>query len=65
MQLYKVFHCIFLGRCYLYSGDIDRGQQIFEDYMSSGKAPVPELYVVSLECDAAASIADTLTNLMR
>ena len=37
------FYC----RCYLHSGDIDRGQKTFEDYMSSGKPAMVELYVVS------------------
>ncbi|XWS30426.1 hypothetical protein CRYUN_Cryun24cG0116600 [Craigia yunnanensis] len=31
-------------RCYLPAGDIDRGVQIFEDYLNEGKPPVMELY---------------------
>ncbi|XP_027085801.1 pentatricopeptide repeat-containing protein At4g35850, mitochondrial [Coffea arabica] len=48
-QLPDIFILLQIMRCYLYSGDIDRGQQIFEDYMSSGKAPVPELYITLTE----------------
>ncbi|XP_043714006.1 pentatricopeptide repeat-containing protein At4g35850, mitochondrial [Telopea speciosissima] len=36
-------------RCYLHSGDIDRGLKCFEDYMSSGKPPMVELYVTLVE----------------
>lgn len=36
-------------RCYLHSGDIDRGLKTFEDYMNSGKPPVVELYVALVE----------------
>jgi hypothetical protein len=37
----------FICRCYLHSGDIDRGHKTFEDYMNSGNPPSIELYVVS------------------
>ncbi|XP_042498455.1 pentatricopeptide repeat-containing protein At4g35850, mitochondrial [Macadamia integrifolia] len=36
-------------RCYLHSGDIDHGLKLFEDYMSSGKPPMVELYVTLVE----------------
>ncbi|KAJ8572124.1 hypothetical protein K7X08_008635 [Anisodus acutangulus] len=36
-------------RCCLYSEDLQRGQKIFEDYMSSGKPPMIELYVTLVE----------------
>ncbi|KAL4653284.1 pentatricopeptide repeat-containing protein At4g35850, mitochondrial [Castanea sativa] len=36
-------------RCYLHSGDIDRGLKTFEDYMNSGKPPIVELYVTLVE----------------
>ncbi|XP_044465085.1 pentatricopeptide repeat-containing protein At4g35850, mitochondrial [Mangifera indica] len=36
-------------RCYLHSGDIDRGHKTFEDYINSGKPPVAELYVTLVE----------------
>lgn len=36
----------FICRCYLHSGDIDRGLKTFEDYTNSGNPPI-ELYVVS------------------
>ncbi|XP_031260220.1 pentatricopeptide repeat-containing protein At4g35850, mitochondrial [Pistacia vera] len=36
-------------RCYMYSGDIDRGHKTFEDYMNSGKPRVMELYVTLIE----------------
>ncbi|KAF5479714.1 hypothetical protein F2P56_000514 [Juglans regia] len=36
-------------RCYLHSGDIDRGLKTFEDYMNSGKPPAVELYVTLVE----------------
>ncbi|GMY13232.1 pentatricopeptide repeat-containing protein At4g35850, mitochondrial [Fagus crenata] len=36
-------------RCYLHSGDIDRGLKTFEDYMNSGKMPAVELYVTLVE----------------
>ncbi|KAK9128269.1 hypothetical protein Syun_017066 [Stephania yunnanensis] len=35
-------------RCYLHSGDIDRGLKVFDNYLSS-KAPVVELYVTLVE----------------
>ncbi|KAJ4963413.1 hypothetical protein NE237_023352 [Protea cynaroides] len=34
---------------FLHSGDIDRGLKYFEDYMSSGKPPMVELYVTLVE----------------
>jgi hypothetical protein len=37
----------FICRCYLQSGDIDRGLKTFEDYINSGKPHSIELYVVS------------------
>ncbi|KAK7823077.1 pentatricopeptide repeat-containing protein, partial [Quercus suber] len=40
-----VFIVMQVMRCYLHSGDIDRGLKTFEDYMSSGKPPIVELYV--------------------
>ncbi|XP_010548245.1 PREDICTED: pentatricopeptide repeat-containing protein At4g35850, mitochondrial [Tarenaya hassleriana] len=36
-------------RCYLHSGDLDTGLKWFEDYMSTGKAPVIELYTTLVE----------------
>ncbi|RVW29402.1 Pentatricopeptide repeat-containing protein, mitochondrial [Vitis vinifera] len=36
-------------RCYLHSGNIDRGLQIFEEYMNSGKPAMVELYVTLVE----------------
>ncbi|GER47453.1 pentatricopeptide repeat-containing protein [Striga asiatica] len=36
-------------RCYLHAGDIDRGLKIFEDYMSSNRPPMVELYVTLIE----------------
>ncbi|TXG54747.1 hypothetical protein EZV62_020003 [Acer yangbiense] len=44
-----VFILLQMMRCYLLSGDIDRGQKIFEDYMNSGKPPMIELYVTLVE----------------
>ncbi|XP_050262502.1 pentatricopeptide repeat-containing protein At4g35850, mitochondrial-like [Quercus robur] len=40
-----VFTVMQVMRCYLHSGDIDRGLKTFEDYVSSGKPPIVELYV--------------------
>lgn len=37
----------FLSRCYLLTGDLDRGLQVFNDYMNSMKPPFIELYTVS------------------
>lgn len=45
MYLYCL-HLPHIFRCYLHSGDIDRGLKTFEDYMNSGKPPAVELYVV-------------------
>ncbi|XP_059670054.1 pentatricopeptide repeat-containing protein At4g35850, mitochondrial [Cornus florida] len=36
-------------RCYLHSGDIDRGYKTFEEYMNSRKPPMVELYVTLIE----------------
>ncbi|XP_062152587.1 pentatricopeptide repeat-containing protein At4g35850, mitochondrial [Alnus glutinosa] len=36
-------------RCYLQSGDIDRGLKTFEDYINSGKPHSIELYVILVE----------------
>lgn len=36
-------------RCYLHSGDLDRGQKVFEDYMNAGKPPMAELYATLVE----------------
>ncbi|KAI3761906.1 hypothetical protein L1987_52329 [Smallanthus sonchifolius] len=44
-----VFILIQIMRCYLNSGDIDRGIKVFEDYMSSGSTPMPELYATLIE----------------
>lgn len=39
--------CFFwFHRCYLHSGDLDKGLKTFSEYMSSGKFPSIELYVV-------------------
>ncbi|KAL6960514.1 hypothetical protein U1Q18_038278 [Sarracenia purpurea var. burkii] len=44
-----VFILVQVMRCYLHSGDIDRGQKIFEDYMNSGKPAMVELYMTLTE----------------
>ncbi|GJU47709.1 pentatricopeptide repeat-containing protein [Tanacetum coccineum] len=44
-----IFILIQIMRCYLNSGDIDRGLKVFEDYMSSGSPPIPELYSTLIE----------------
>ncbi|PWA58299.1 pentatricopeptide repeat (PPR) superfamily protein [Artemisia annua] len=44
-----IFILIQILRCYLNSGDIDRGLKVFEDYMSSGSPPIPELYSTLIE----------------
>ncbi|XP_077227700.1 pentatricopeptide repeat (PPR) superfamily protein [Tasmannia lanceolata] len=36
-------------RCYLHCGNIDSGVKAFDDYMSSGKPPMVELYVTLIE----------------
>ncbi|XP_050381398.1 pentatricopeptide repeat-containing protein At4g35850, mitochondrial [Argentina anserina] len=36
-------------RCYLNCGNIDRGWQMFDDYLKSGRPPVAELYLVLAE----------------
>ncbi|CAA0823443.1 Pentatricopeptide repeat-containing protein -mitochondrial [Striga hermonthica] len=44
-----VFILMQVMRCYLHAGDIDRGLKIFEDYMSSNRPPMVELYVTLIE----------------
>ncbi|XP_059451963.1 pentatricopeptide repeat-containing protein At4g35850, mitochondrial [Corylus avellana] len=44
-----VFIVMQVMRCYLHSGDIDRGLKTFEDYMNSGNPPSIELYVILIE----------------
>ncbi|KAF7117059.1 hypothetical protein RHSIM_RhsimUnG0006400 [Rhododendron simsii] len=44
-----VYCLIQIMRCYLHSGDLDRGQKVFEDYMNTGKQPMVELYVTLAE----------------
>ncbi|KAI6671331.1 hypothetical protein NL676_006216 [Syzygium grande] len=44
-----VFTLLQIMRCYLRSGDIDRGHKVFEDYIKSGKFPNVELYVTLVE----------------
>ncbi|XP_076922685.1 pentatricopeptide repeat-containing protein At4g35850, mitochondrial-like [Bidens hawaiensis] len=44
-----VFILMQIMRCYLNSGDIDRGLKVFEDYMSSNSPPMPELYTTLIE----------------
>ncbi|XP_024978617.1 pentatricopeptide repeat-containing protein At4g35850, mitochondrial [Cynara cardunculus var. scolymus] len=44
-----VFILMQIMRCYLNSGDIDRGHKVFEEYMSSGNPPIPELYTTLVE----------------
>ncbi|KAF8378196.1 hypothetical protein HHK36_029533 [Tetracentron sinense] len=36
-------------RCYLHSGDIDRGLKTFDDYISLGRPPMIELYMTLIE----------------
>ncbi|XP_021728548.1 pentatricopeptide repeat-containing protein At4g35850, mitochondrial-like isoform X2 [Chenopodium quinoa] len=36
-------------RCYLHAGDLDRGYQVFEEFMNSGRPPYVELYVTLVE----------------
>ncbi|KAJ8749995.1 hypothetical protein K2173_013910 [Erythroxylum novogranatense] len=36
-------------RCYLHSGDLDRGLKAFDDYLTSGKLPAMELYATVIE----------------
>ncbi|KAL3523080.1 hypothetical protein ACH5RR_015914 [Cinchona calisaya] len=48
-QIPDVFITMQIMRCYLNSGDIDRGRQVFEDYMNSGKVPMIELYITLIE----------------
>lgn len=44
-----VYILIQIMRCYLHSGDLDRGQKVFEDYMNAGKPPMAELYATLVE----------------
>ncbi|KAF3444542.1 hypothetical protein FNV43_RR14234 [Rhamnella rubrinervis] len=44
-----VFIAMQAMRCYLHSGDIDRGLKTFEEHMSSGRPPAAELYVTLVE----------------
>lgn len=44
-----VFITLQVMRCYLHSGDIDRGHKVFEDFSNSGKPPFVELYVTLVE----------------
>ncbi|XWS40669.1 hypothetical protein CRYUN_Cryun17cG0015300 [Craigia yunnanensis] len=44
-----IFITMQIMRCYMRAGDIDRGVQIFEDYLKEGKLPVMELYVTLIE----------------
>ncbi|KAK9271554.1 hypothetical protein L1049_001914 [Liquidambar formosana] len=44
-----VFILMQIMRCYLHSGDIDRGLKTFKDYMNSQKPPIVELYVTLIE----------------
>ncbi|KAI8010041.1 Pentatricopeptide repeat-containing protein [Camellia lanceoleosa] len=48
-QTPDVFILMQVMRCYLHSGDIERGQKIFEEYMKSGKQAMVELYVTLAE----------------
>jgi len=36
-----------LCRCYCHAGEIDRGLQVFEDFLALGKGNATEIYVVS------------------
>ncbi|KAK6267273.1 hypothetical protein QUC31_018110 [Theobroma cacao] len=36
-------------RCYFHAGDIDRGVQIFQEYLNGGKPPTVELYATVVE----------------
>ncbi|KAK2969754.1 hypothetical protein RJ640_028034, partial [Escallonia rubra] len=47
-QTPDTFILIQMMRCYLHSGDLDRGYQIYEDYMKK-KPPVVELYATFIE----------------
>ncbi|KAI5651175.1 hypothetical protein M9H77_37180 [Catharanthus roseus] len=44
-----VYMVMQIMRCYLHSGDIDRGRQTFEEYINSGKPPFSEIYVTLIE----------------
>ncbi|KAL8233941.1 hypothetical protein R6Q59_020041 [Mikania micrantha] len=44
-----VFILMQIMRCYLNSGDIERGLKVFEDYMGSGSPPMGELYTTLIE----------------
>ena len=48
-KCWNLFYYIIIDiRCYLNFGDIDRGHKVFEEFMSAGNPPIPELYTVSL-----------------
>ncbi|CAH9115372.1 unnamed protein product [Cuscuta europaea] len=44
-----VFILMQLMRCYLHSGDLDRGLKIFQDYVNSGRAGIIELFMTLIE----------------
>lgn len=44
-----VFITMQVMRCYLRSGDLDRGHKVFEDFFNSGRPPFIELYVTLAE----------------
>ncbi|KAK4768445.1 hypothetical protein SAY87_003586 [Trapa incisa] len=44
-----VFIVMQVMRCYLHSGDLDKGLKTFEEYMESGKPPTIDLYVTLIE----------------
>lgn len=44
-----VYILLQLMRCYLHSGDLDRGLKIFDDYMKSGRVCFIELFVTLIE----------------
>ncbi|GAB2299080.1 hypothetical protein Dimus_033151 [Dionaea muscipula] len=44
-----VFITLQIMRCYLHSGKLDRGLRVFEEYMSSSKPPMIELYATLVE----------------
>lgn len=44
-----IFIVLQIMRCYLHSGDLDRGFNTFVEYMNSGSPPMIELYVTLIE----------------
>ncbi|GFP94100.1 pentatricopeptide repeat-containing protein at4g35850 mitochondrial [Phtheirospermum japonicum] len=44
-----VFILMQVMRCYLHAGDVDRSLKLFEDYMSSNRPPMVELYATLAE----------------